>query len=417
MSFTSGDWLVEALRPYAEVHRVVGVARVSGPKAAASEGAIGLVGSVDRVLLRMTDAGGNAVDTPVVVKERKDNYLVNSSMQGGWDYFKTEITAYSRILPLIGGLLKDTGEEIFWPECLGYREHDKLVLEDLKVQGYEPTVSLPPGLDLEEATLVVRSLAKYHAASAVLIERGRIDVDTLQEAPYCGKLEVFNRILAMSMTAVAKYGRLMWPESGQRYADMLENMLPRMEAELKRICGRSKAGWSVINHGDTWLMNFMFKYDSLRKPTSIILSSNRIIDYQIVNYNSFASDLTQLIYSSLTTANRRLHYDALMSSYREQLHRTLGLLGWPEDKLPTEDLLRSEMDDFRFLGLVVTMITVPVVMAGDRVPLPSDGERLEGRTSSFEMRAKNPLFMDHMLSLMKEFDKAGILKPLDYAEN
>ena len=94
-----------------------------------------------------------------------------------------------------------------------------------------------------------------------------------------------------------------WPkEIWSRYLgkirDIKDDFLDRLN-KATQICDTD---FNVLSHGDLWINNLLYKSDDV----------TRIIDFQFVQFSSFAIDLHLLITTSLKMEVRESHLDSLI---------------------------------------------------------------------------------------------------------
>lgn len=66
--------------------------------------------------------------------------------------------------------------------------------------------------------------------------------------------------------------------------------------------------YSVINHGDCWVPNFLINHNTDGSPCN-----TKIIDFQLARYTSPALDISFFIYSGTSKELREQHYDELIT--------------------------------------------------------------------------------------------------------
>lgn len=111
---------------------------------------------------------------------------------------------------------------------------------------------------------------------------------------------------------------------------------------------------SVINHGDCWLPNFLFRYNADGSP-----SEAKMIDYQLARYSSPALDISFFVYSCTTQALREAHYDDLLNAYHQSLSEMIRDLGSdPEELFPYTEL-QKELHEFARFGCGMGIESVP----------------------------------------------------------
>jgi thiamine kinase-like enzyme len=98
-----------------------------------------------------------------------------------------------------------------------------------------------------------------------------------------------------------------------------------------------QSGFKVLNHGDTWCNNMLFKNDS--DGSSIDM---RFIDYQLSFWGSPVTDLGYFMISSVADDVKVEHFDNLLLHYHEELIKALKALNY-EKKVPTLSELHVDM--------------------------------------------------------------------------
>lgn len=139
--------------------------------------------------------------------------------------------------------------------------------------------------------------------------------------------------------------------------------------------------YSVLGHGDCWIMNFLLKYVD-DKPTQA-----KMIDYQLVRYGSPALDLSFFFYSCTTQQLREEHYDSLLKVdilftilifaifdcffvvvvkiYHQSVADLLAALGSdPNEVFPYSCLLQEMRESARF-GVGMGMEAIPLSIMDD----------------------------------------------------
>lgn len=111
---------------------------------------------------------------------------------------------------------------------------------------------------------------------------------------------------------------------------------------------------SVINHGDCWMPNFLFRYDSAGVPVA-----TKMIDFQLARYSSPALDISFFVYSCTSQQLRDEHYEDLLKAYHNSLSDMLRDLGSNPDELFSYSDLQKEMHEFARFGCGMGIESIP----------------------------------------------------------
>uniref|UniRef100_A0A1B6E6E6 CHK kinase-like domain-containing protein n=1 Tax=Clastoptera arizonana TaxID=38151 RepID=A0A1B6E6E6_9HEMI len=272
--------------------------------------------------------------------------------------FETEIKMYTEILPRMEEILKKhlPGEEGFGPRCLGSRADDRIVLEDLKPEGYEMADRLKK-LSLSQAKKVLQYLARFHAASYVLKEKGLLDVSQLKKFflaeenyRYC------NELFKANILEFSKVIDEFWGEEWKELSYRVQRLATEQLEKVAKACEVDESAFNVLNHGDLWVNNILFKSSENGSVQSI-----KFIDFQICHYNSPSIDLQYFFHTSIPLSCLKKNYDDLLETYYIELQDNLRTLnGARVDRFTLEDLKR-DMEAKSYIGLSVVVLLAPYI--------------------------------------------------------
>ncbi|XP_076285070.1 uncharacterized protein LOC143211359 [Lasioglossum baleicum] len=285
---------------------------------------------------------------PILEGARKD--LIEKSQ-----IFDTEIIMMTDTLKKMSDMLGPgtrLGAEIYHvrmerPLCL--------VMEDLAAIGFRMADRIA-GLDLAHSVLAIRGLAKFHAASVALCEK-----EPKQKSKYWKG--IFNEEHPEDMSAFFNLGCAAladeiekWPELGKRYADKIRAMANHMyELGIAAIKRRGDE-FSVINHGDFWVNNMLFKYDENSKPIDHIF-----VDFQVCVYTTPAIDLQYFLNTSPSEEVYENHMNDLIVDYLHTLTSTMKQLNCKTPP-PTMDDINRCMKERAIYGLISSITVLPVLL-------------------------------------------------------
>uniref|UniRef100_A0A1B6MP87 CHK kinase-like domain-containing protein n=1 Tax=Graphocephala atropunctata TaxID=36148 RepID=A0A1B6MP87_9HEMI len=256
------------------------------------------------------------IKTPLRNKVINENVLIEN-----------ELLMYNEIIPKI----YEIAQLEVAPKRYPCPMSEVLVMEDLKEAGYLMCDSIKR-LDYKHAKAVLVTLAKFHAASVAIkrdypeaIERNGVETVYTHEPKYA---ERFKPRILMRLYGLAKV--LQSIHGCEKFGDILigaEEAFWDLIAEMFK----PNSKLNVLNHGDFWTNNMLFKYDS-----NGFINDVKLIDYQMRRYCSPAVDLLYLFFTSADDGVRLRMYE-LLEMYRHTLNSSLAELGCPQ-RLTRNDL-------------------------------------------------------------------------------
>lgn len=328
--------------------------------------------------------------------------------------FLKEAEFYIKLLPQLNGVLREHElSPLAVPEChYGTLEKKKelIFLEDLRPRGFK-MFDRRKGLDVAHASLVLKELARLHAASLLLQKKDpEYSKDTLLHRGWInmtddgfGMLQVLEGVMDTGIMMLKKVGGY---ESSITWAESTKSKLREIFEKQREPCKHQ-----VICHGDAWNNNLLFKYDEDGVPVEVML-----IDLQMCRREPFAVDLNYLLYTSLTGDVRKPNLDALLETYRGHFNGVMETEG--EGRLLEGEVLQ-EFRRLNILGAIFNMMIIcPILMEPEDVPDfemsgddAADMERViaELRARSLEMVDTNPLMRPRFLSVFDELMETGLI--------
>ena len=265
-----------------------------------------------------------------------------------FDLFNREITFYQQYYPVIQEILESVGElENLAPDMIyADFETDVLILQDLRVEGYK-TGDRHNRVTRDYCEIILRKLAKLHAASLVLNRRSQGALESQRCRLFEGHGE-YNEIIKNHMWALAK--------DMKSWGREFSSVIPKLERATAcygtvapdRVL--SKRGLNLLVHGDPWFNNMLLK-NANDTPDALL------IDFQTVFWGSLATDL---IYFTITTLSEEDfdRRDDFIGMYHSHLERVLRKLQW-ENVPSLEDVLDEYKDTFyhAIYSMVTKIIT------------------------------------------------------------
>ncbi|XP_016980364.1 uncharacterized protein LOC108045513 [Drosophila rhopaloa] len=326
----------------------------------------------------------------------------NRDNVASWKVFDKEHKTYGEYIPEFEKMYREAGKEItFGPryyESKNKLEEELLVLEDLGKRGFI-NVKRQDGLDMLHTKATLEKLAQFHAASAV-----RFELKGAYPAMYnrnlCSEEDNFKDFRENQTKAYVEacplYDASHLAKSVETYGsqadDMFQAIAPEIEGEFR-----------VLNHGDAWCNNFMYKYDDAGK-----LTETYFVDLQMSRFSSPAQDLLYFILSSTHVDIKIAQFDYLIKYYHEKLTESLKLLKYPKP-LPSLRSLHQSIFTHGDWILPIVSILLPVVLVD-----PSDDANMDSLMDSESAGEKfrnnmfkNPRIIRHQKEILPWAHRRG----------
>ncbi|XP_067635735.1 uncharacterized protein [Eurosta solidaginis] len=247
----------------------------------------------------------------------------------------------------------------FGPKCL-YTTRDPvqtIVLDDLTQYGFK-LASRQNGRDEAHCVVLLQKLAKFHASSMVLLEkdpciREHFTTGMLDEQYICTNQRFINFMTLQLRTLADVVSKWVGFEA---IAIKLYRHCDNITENLVKT-GRAIPGeLTVLNHGDLWVNNFMYKYDAEDpgKPTDVVF-----IDFQTSFFGSPGCDINFFLNSSVqlnVLVNRR---DFLVRTYHQTLRNALERMHY--EHIPTLHGIQVEIRVRDLYGFFSSYAFLPMV--------------------------------------------------------
>lgn len=160
--------------------------------------------------------------------------------------------------------------------------------------------------------------------------------------------------------------------------------------------------FKVLNHGDTWVNNLMFKYEN-GKPIDVIF-----VDYQMSYYSSPGLDLNYFINTSPHNEIRENQIDEILHVYYDNFSAILKTLG--AKHIPSMHDVRNEVERCEYYGLMAALGILPFVVLHDEASEDSSFENL-GEKHRIAMYTNN-FYQNAIKPILRRFDEHQLLDEL-----
>ncbi|XP_043654225.1 uncharacterized protein LOC122620695 [Drosophila teissieri] len=392
----TSEYLEAALRRYYQDNELRVESMVTSP-------ALGKGENYGAVLTRIRLVYSSKVEERLIAKTLLENEDAETrKKKAPYDIYNRELEIYEQVLPK---LQKLAGEQLC-PQVLHIdRERGALIMEDLSYKGFVMAPRLQR-LDEQHVSLVLRKLAKMHAASAVL--ESTFSLTKYDKGFFNRYTESFSAYFLGCLKSCAAY--LKTQPGYERYAKLLEELAPHYMGLGLRCFQPEVAHINVLTHGDLWTNNMMFKYEA-GVPSDVLL-----IDFQYAFWGSPTLDIHHLLNTSaveqvrcgLQMKMRCVYHDVFVAEL--QRHDVKG------QRLPSRKQFHLESEQKRFYAVHCGLLLLPVLLNNDDTDADF-AALLSDKPRGMNMKRRlylNPGIQDSIKQMVKQFELEGLLDPWQF---
>jgi len=196
-----------------------------------------------------------------------------------------------------------------------------------------------------------------------------------------------------------------WP-GFEKIAEKIGKYMQNQRANLERSQAPQEKEVKVLNHGDLWVNNMLFKYDGAQRPQDLIL-----IDFQLSVWGSPGIDLNYFFYTSLTLEVLRHRRTQLLRTYHARLAKTLLDLdmGIP---VPSYEQILEEVHRRESYGFFASYGIFPTVSQDKAQTADNNLENF--KDADFAKQKVRQMFQSRRLAdtlryTLPHFERAGVL--------
>jgi thiamine kinase-like enzyme len=166
-------------------------------------------------------------------------------------------------------------------------------------------------------------------------------------------------------------------------------------------------GFNVLNHGDLWINNMMFKYDC-GKPIDV-----KFVDFQNSHFGNPGQDLNYFFVSSVDNDSRN-NYDCLIKLYHSILEDRLNELEY-DQFIPSLEDVHVTLKRFKDISIISPVLILPTVKLDKKTSAEMSPENLADKKTSGEGRSvmyKNKIYEEALVDVLKFLERIDHLDQL-----
>uniref|UniRef100_A0A0A9W3U8 Elongation factor 4 n=2 Tax=Lygus hesperus TaxID=30085 RepID=A0A0A9W3U8_LYGHE len=311
--------------------------------------------SIYRVKLRCAFESGFEKCISLIIKQVITSKEKNVIIELLPEIFKIEIEVYSVIFPLMEKLMAEFEDERekLWCHFYGHLENQAIVFEDLSESGFK-TLRRTDWLSFEHSSLALENLARFHAMSKILIDRGLIKKTDFTHNSMCTDIEFGHKLYAGPLEVLAEAMVESWGHEWKEVSDRIKLQVPLVSHKINELAVVQDDRYLVFNHGDLWTCNIMMKPEK-----STTAESLRFLDFQVPCINTFIWDVIIFMFTSTHPQVRRRKQDDLLSVYQKSLEENLRSFNC-QSYVPNLNDVISEFERVWYLSFVFNMTFFPL---------------------------------------------------------
>ncbi|XP_031834349.1 uncharacterized protein LOC116427758 isoform X2 [Nomia melanderi] len=313
-----------------------------------------------KVTVKYTDASKNEEksksehSTDVIIKlEPKEEIPLELVQQQ--DLFPVESKVLRNVLPMI----RDLVGHLIGPSLLHCLDHPRvLIMENLHKKKFLMK-DRQKGLSFQHCRLVMQILAKFHAGSVAVHERNPELIESFEDGGIVSKKcpEAFLRLMEVSLLRIGHQVKNWSDEKCVQAAAKIIKMAELIRTQCIEVYDHDSDEFCVLNHGDCWINNIMFKENERGEPVDL-----RLVDYQMAVYTSPAIDLLYFLNICPELSVKYDHDDYFIGVYLNTLKETMERIGC-KTKPPTLEQLKKAIHKRRAYAVFSGMVLYLRMMA------------------------------------------------------
>ena len=271
------------------------------------------------------------------------------------------------------------------------------MFDDLTVENY---VVVYDPLPFDKIGLIVEKLAKYHALSLVLIERGHEEIKDLKMV-FSEEMRHMFSPMTRVMLQLAKEIQTWsgYEELAQKIIDYIPILPDIMMKHMKR---DYSPFYNVLNHGDFHIRNLMFKKTDEGELSEVIF-----LDFQMPQYNVPSFDFNGLLISMGNEEVRR-RQNEVIKMYHRFLLTTLKTYGYKGEPPTIIDIHTALLQTTEYQAFYTFIVGPMFRLRGFELGVLFQPEEDKDLVAALDVIFKDPVFVEDIKLSLDKFEALGV---------
>ncbi|PZC80128.1 hypothetical protein B5X24_HaOG215350 [Helicoverpa armigera] len=292
------------------------------------------MGNVKRIIIE-GENGSMKLIVKVAASNEMARYQTNTEI-----LFRNEHVTYTELLPKLVQLQEAVGvpeeDRLRYAKCYGSlteAPNEIIILEDLNESDFT-MLNKFESLSNECVKNILKGFAVFHSLAFVLKEQEPEKYDEIKE-----KLtDVWT--ISFSRPEMEMYSHMLESETvrilDDKHKHLVENKLSKAFKERVKLIENEDQRYTVIQQGDAWTNNIMFK---LGKDTV----QSVMIDYQFASNGNPMTDFLYMIFNCTDHETRSKHYLDWIDYYYSELEKSLSNFGLQASSIYPRDQMDADI--------------------------------------------------------------------------
>ncbi|XP_075226749.1 uncharacterized protein LOC142327508 isoform X2 [Lycorma delicatula] len=304
-----------------------------------------------------------------------------------------EIKMYTTIFPIFTEIL---GKYIA-PKHLESQEKEVLILEDLTMDGFKVSNRIEK-LDLEHCIHAIEVLADFHGASYIMNKKYPCIIHHVKKEVQYHENNLFQKDFVINCFNMVSNEIKTWP-GFEKYSTKLRECSENIWNDTCKVLLPNEEHIMVLNHGDFWTNNILFKYENDNKIKDV-----KLVDFQFCRWSTVAIDL-QIFF--MTSVREKRYLPSVIESYTARLNKYI------HPQYITAEVVTKELQRTECYGLLLSVCILPMVLLNSSKALnfgnTSKSDFVDDTHNPLLNAYKDDTYKQLLPEILRYYDEIGLL--------